>query len=367
MDGEGSHVSSVQLMDLTVSRDGIPVLHGVDLEVADGERIALLGPSGAGKSSLLRAIAGFEEVTSGRILFDGADVTRLPTRERGLAMFAQDPALFHHLDVEANIAFPLSLRGIDAEERTRRVAAEARTFSLTRLLRRRPRTLSAGEAGEVALARSLVRRGTVLLLDEPLARTDGRRRSDLVGELIGVQEGYGVTCLLATNDGRVAMSAGQRCAVLHDGRLVQLGPPWELYQRPATAFVAGFLGTPPMNLLPGRIERIAGRTELVAGPFRVRSISPRLTPLAGGACTVGIRPADLRPASGDELIVVEEVVRRRVFLGADIEVAIGGPGDEVVARLPRPGPPPGALLRLTVDPADVHVFAPDGRALAHGV
>jgi len=363
-------VGSVQLIDLTVAREGTPVLHGLDLRVDDGERLALLGPSGAGKSSLLRAIAGFEDVTSGRILIDGDDVTGRPTRERGLAMVAQDRALFHHLDVEHNVAFPLTLRGVEAGEQARRVAAEARTFSLTGLLGRRPRTLSAGEAGEVALARSLVRRGTVLLLDEPFAQTDGLRRSDLVRELIRVQEGYGVTCLLATNDQRVAMSAAQRCAVLHEGRIAQVGTPRELYARPATRFVAGFLGTPPMNLLAGRVERIAGRAELLAGPFRIRSVSPHLTPLIGNVCTVGIRPTDLRPATGDELIVVEEVVRRNAFLGADIEVTIGAspdPDDEVVARLPRPAPPLGALLRLTVDPAHVHVFAPDGQAVAHGV
>ncbi|MEX2551281.1 MAG: ABC transporter ATP-binding protein [Nitriliruptoraceae bacterium] len=360
----------MQLIDVTVTRGGSPVLHDVDLRVAAGERVAILGPSGAGKSSLLRAVAGFEHIAHGRILIAERDVTGLPTRERGVAMVAQDAALHGHLDVEENLGFPLTLRGVEPAERARRVAAEARTFSLTKLLRRRPRTLSAGEAHEVALARSLVRRGTVLLLDEPFAKADDGRRAALLHELVQVQEGYGVTCLLATNDQRIAMSAAHRCAVLHEGRLVQVAPPQELYDRPSTVFVAGFLGTPPMNLLTGHIERVAGRAQLQAGPFQIPSVSPRISPLVGTRCTVGIRPTDLRPASGDELIVIEEVVRRRTFLGAGFEVGIGAssdPVEEVVARLGAAEPPVGALLRLTVDPSHVHVFAPDGRALAHGV
>jgi len=363
-------VGTVHLYDLHVTKDGDELLHGIDLRVAAGERVAVLGPSGAGKSTLLRAIAGLDPVTAGQVVLDGRDVTTLPTREREVAMVSQTAALYRHLDVGANVAFPLWVRGVEADERSQRVEAEARAFSLRGLLRRKPRTLSQGEQHEVALARSLVRRGGVLLLDEPFAQADALRRGMLVQELIRIQEGYGATLLVATNDQRDAMSLAHRCAVLHEGRVVQVASPTELYDAPATIFVAGFLGAPPMNLLPGRIERHAGRAQVRAGPFRITSATPRVSRWVDSDCTLGVRPQDLQRASGNEVIVVEEVVRRRAFLGAHIEVAIGPsaePSDHVVAMVDRPAPEVGELLRLSVPPDKVHVFAPDGRAISHGV
>ncbi len=363
-------MGTVHLYDLHVVKDGTTVLQGIDLRVDAGERLAVLGPSGAGKSTLLRAVAGLDTVAGGQVVLDGRDVTSLPTREREVAMVSQTAALYRHLDVAGNVAFPLWVRGVDTEEREQRVEAEARAFSLRGLLRRRPRTLSQGEQHEVALARSLVRRGGVLLLDEPFAQADAPRRAMLVQELIRVQEGYGVTLLVATNDQRVAMSLAHRCAVLHHGRFVQVASPTELYAAPATTFVAGFLGTPAMNLLPGRIERSAGRAQVRAGPFRIPSVIPQVSRWVGSDCVLGVRPDDLQHATGEELIVVEEVVRRRAFLGAHIEVAIGASGDpaeHVVAMVDRPAPRVGELLRLTVPADKVHVFAPDGQAIAHGV
>lgn len=363
-------MGTIHLYDLHVTRDDDAVLHGIDLRIDAGERVAVLGPSGAGKSTLLRAIAGLDTVAGGQVVLDGRDVTSLPTREREVSMVSQTAALYRHLDVAANVAFPLWVRGVEPDERDQRVEAEARAFSLRGLLRRKPRTLSQGEQHEVALARSLVRRGGVLLLDEPFAQADAPRRAMLVQELIRIQEGYGVTLLVATNDQRVAMSLAHRCAVLHQGRLVQVASPTELYTSPATTFVAGFLGSPPMNLLPGRIERVAGRTQVRAGPFHIPSATPRVSRRVDSECTLGVRPHDLHRATGDEVIVIEEVVRRRAFLGAHIEVAIGDssePSDQVVAMVERPAPRIGELLRLTVLPDKVHVFAPDGQVISHGV
>lgn len=363
-------MGTVHLYDLRVTRNGGEVLHGIDLRIDAGERLAVLGPSGAGKSTLLRAVAGLDTVTGGQVVLGGHDVTSLPTREREVSMVSQTAALYRHLDVAGNVAFPLWVRGVEEEERDQRVAAEARAFSLGGLLRRKPRTLSQGEQHEVALARSLVRRGGVLLLDEPFAQADAPRRGMLVQELIRIQEGYGVTLLVATNDQRVAMSLAHRCAVLHHGRLVQVASPTELYAAPATTFVAGFLGAPPMNLLPGRIERVAGRAQVRAGPFGIPSVTPRLSRWVGSDCTLGVRPHDLQRAAGEELIVIEEVVRHQAFLGAQIEVAIGpsdDPADHVVAMVDRPAPRLGELLRLSVSPDKVHVFAPDGQVITHGV
>lgn len=363
-------MATIQLQDLRVTKEGTPVLHGIDLTVPDHERLAVLGPSGAGKSTLLRAIAGLDPVSGGQVRVGGRDVTTLPTREREVSMVAQAGGLIRHLDVAGNVAFPLWVRGVDADEQHRRVDAQARAFSLSGLLRRKPRTLSAGEQQEVSLARSLVRRGGVLLLDEPFSKADAPRRTQLMQELIRIQEGYGVTLVIATNDQRVAMSLAQRCAVLHRGRITQVGAPSALYAAPETTFVATFLGSPPMNLLPGRVERVAGRAQLRAGPLTVASVGPRLSRLIDSPCTVGIRPGDLHRARGDELVVIEEVVTRRAFLGAEVEVAIStgdGTDAELVATLERPPPAVGALLRLTVAPEHIHVFAPDGQAVSHGV
>jgi multiple sugar transport system ATP-binding protein len=361
-------VTSIELDGVTLSRGGQRLLDDVHLRIHSGERVVLLGPSGADKTTLLRVVAGLEEPTAGRVGLDGRDVTALPPRARDIAMVTQEASLQPHLDVAANVGFPLQVHGVDRDEIAERVAAEARVFSLQGLLHRRPRTLSAGQSHDVALARSLVRRGSVLLLDEPLARVDAARRETLLRDLIDVQEGYGVTLLAATNDQRVAMSLAHRLAILHAGRLAQVGTPDEVYHRPATSFVAGFLGSPPMNLLPGRVQAAVSGVRVQAGPLRLRSFHPVVTDLAGQAVVVGVRPSDLRLAGDDDVAAVEEPVVRTAFLGAEVEVAVSaGDGHELVALVPRPIPTVGALLRLALAPADVHLFAPDGPALAHGV
>jgi multiple sugar transport system ATP-binding protein len=361
-------VTTIELVGVTLSRGGQRSLDDVHLRVDSGERVVVLGPSGAGKTTLLRVVAGLEAPTAGTILLDGQDVTALPTRVRDVSMVTQEVSLQPHLDVERNVAFPLTVHHLARDEIDERVHAEARVFSLEGLLHRRPRTLSAGQQHDVALARSLVRRGSILLLDEPLARVDAHRRDTLLRELRDVQRGYGVTLLAATNDQRVAMSLADRLAILHGGRVVQVDTPHEVYQRPATTFVAGFLGDPGMNLLPGRVRPAVTGVRIEAGPLRLRSFAPSVTDLAGRDVVVGIRPADLRVPTDGDRVVIEEPVARTAFLGAEVEVAVAaGDGRELIAHLPRPIPAIGSLLRLALAPRDVHLFAPDGPALAHGV
>jgi ABC-type sugar transport system ATPase subunit len=363
-------MSSLELMSVTVSRGERRLLDAVDLAVATAERVVILGPSGSGKTTLLRTVAGLEQHVTGTIRIDGRDVTALQPRDRGVSMVNQEASLQPHLDVGSNVAFPLRIRRVPRDEVAERVLAEARAFAFRDLLQRRPSTLSAGERHEVALARSLVRRPELLLLDEPLARADAPRRSVLLRELIAVQQGYGVTLLVATNDQRVAMSLAHRIAVLDDGRLVQVGTPGEVFRRPGTAFVAGFLGTPAMNLLRGRVTRARAGVRVEAGPIRVTSFRPEVSDLAGREVIVGIRPTDLdRVDAHDEgLLVIEEPVLRRAFLGSEIEVGLdAGDGRELTAIVDRPAPETGSLLRLRADPAQVHLFALDGPALAHGV
>jgi multiple sugar transport system ATP-binding protein len=362
-------VSTIELVGVSLVRDGHVLLDAIDLSVAAGERLVVLGPSGAGKSSLLRVVAGLEAPTAGAVHLGGVDVTGHPPGTRDISMVNQEASLQPHLDVARNVGFPLSIHHVPTAEIEERVQAEARVFSLHRLLRRRPNTLSAGQRHDVALARSLVRRGSILLLDEPLARVDARRKDELLRQLLAVQQGYGVTLLAATNDQRVAMSLADRIALLDAGRLVQVGAPTEVFERPANAFVAAFLGSPGMNLLPGRVRAAVSGVRIDAGPLRVRSFAPEVTDLAGREVLVGVRPTDLRPyPAGDATVVIEEVVVRTAFLGADVEVGLEvGDGRELTAVLRGPRPTLGALLRLTVDPHRIHLFDPAGPALAHGV
>lgn len=369
-------MSHVRLAAVTVVKGTTEVLHHTDLEVGDGQRLVVLGPSGAGKTTLLRVVAGLDPAATGSVLLDGQDVTGVATRERGVSMVTQEAALLKHLDVEHNVAFPLTLRGVEEPERSQRVEAEVQAFSLKRLLRRRPNQLSMGEQHDAAMARALVRRGGVLLLDEPFANTDAGRRTALLRELLRLQEGYGVTLLAATNDQQIALQLAERCVVLRDGTIVQDAAPLELLTRPATTFVAGFLGSPPMNLIPGHVEHAAGRTRIIAGPVRIEQPRPEVAALAGRDCTVGIRPHDLHRATTTDrrddvtLVRVEEVVRRTAFLGSEVEVAIApgeAPDQHLVAVIDRPVPGVGTLLALAVPRSQVHVFDEHGSAVVHGV
>jgi multiple sugar transport system ATP-binding protein len=355
-------VAELRLVDLHVRYPGAEVdaLAGVDLTVPNGSRTVLIGGSGSGKTTLLRAVAGLAPVVHGRILLDGRDVTGLSPGDRDVAMVRQEGSLFPHLDVRGNLGFGLQVRQVPPAEVDRRVDAEARAFNLTRLLGRRPATLAAGERHEVALARSLVRRGAVLLLDEPFARVDAHRRADLRRELLRIQAGYGVTTVLTTNDPVTALVLGDQVAVVHDGRLQQVGPPLEVAEAPASIAVADAVVVPAMNLVPGVTERRAGRDVVVAGPLRIALRRP--CPLRH--VTVGVRPGRLE-LGGDGPVVP---VRRRVFLGAEEELVLGVPGQPELRVTTVRGRTDGLeATAVRVRPADVHLFDPvSGAAVRRG-
>jgi multiple sugar transport system ATP-binding protein len=239
----------VEVRGLTKYFGDVPAVDGVDLRSEEGEFLVLLGPSGCGKTTLLRMIAGLEEPTEGEVLLGGEVVNGLPPRARRIAMVFQSYALYPHMTVANNIAFPLKSQGVEPAERAAKVQWAAELFGIERLLHRRPRQLSGGERQRVALARALVREPSVFLLDEPLSNLDAKLRAAARDDLMEFQRRIGITTLYVTHDQVEAMGMGDRIAVMNHGQVRQFGPPEEVYHHPADVFVAQFLGSPPMNLL----------------------------------------------------------------------------------------------------------------------
>jgi multiple sugar transport system ATP-binding protein len=267
----------------------VQVLRDFSLSTQDGEFLVLLGPSGCGKTTCLRTVAGLERPDSGRILLDGRDITGLEPRDRDMAMVFQSYALYPHLDVYENIAFPLRVRKLSEAEAESRVRRAGERLGLGELLRRRPRELSGGQRQRVALARAIVRQPNAFLFDEPLSNLDAKLRVEMRGELKRLQHELGVTAIYVTHDQAEAMTLGQRIAVMRGGVLEQVGPPEEVYSRPANLFVAGFLGSPAMNFLAGHVDEAARL--FVAGPVRVPLDAEPLARAAGAASvTLGVRP-----------------------------------------------------------------------------
>ncbi|SNY80208.1 multiple sugar transport system ATP-binding protein [Nocardia amikacinitolerans] len=330
----------------------------VSLDIADGEFMVLLGPSGCGKSTLLRLIAGLETPTSGRVLLDGRDITGVAPQQRDLAMVFQSYALYPHLTVERNIAFPLRARRQSRARIAERVAEVAAALELTPLLRRRPAALSGGQRQRVALARAMVRDPGAFLMDEPLSNLDAKLRSATRAELIALHRRLGATFLYVTHDQVEAMTMATRIALFEDGRLAQVGPPEELYDRPRSTFVAGFLGSPPMNLLSATatVTERDGRLRVVAegldAALGIRGAHGDI------AVTVGVRPERLR------VVAERGALRGRVTmvenLGSEELLHVDLGGQSLCARVARPAAVrPGDAVELDAAPADLHLFDPD--------
>ncbi|MEW6268248.1 MAG: ABC transporter ATP-binding protein, partial [Thermodesulfobacteriota bacterium] len=274
----------------------LAVLRSFSLVAEDGELVTVLGPSGCGKSTLLRLIAGLEEPTGGTITLDGRRIDELPPHERDVAMVFQSYALYPHMTVRANVEFPLRMRGVARDERRRRAEEVAGLLELGELLERKPGALSGGQRQRVALARALVRRPALFLLDEPLSNLDARLRESVRRYIRDVQRRLHVTTLYVTHDQTEAMTLGDRVVVLERGRVQQCDTPVAVYERPANAFVAGFVGTPPMNLLRGR--RADGM--LAIGDVRIPldDAARRTLSGAGAEVVVGVRPEAFAACDG---------------------------------------------------------------------
>ncbi len=352
-------MASVTLRQLTKRFDpGTAVLHGLSLEIEDGEFLVLLGPSGCGKTTVLRCIAGLEEPTAGEILIGLRDVTQLPPGERDVAMVFQNYALYPHLSVRENIAFPLAMRRTPAPDITRRVQAVAERLGIDELLERRPGGLSGGQRQRVALGRAIVREPKAFLFDEPLSNLDAKLRVEMRTELLKLHRSLGATMLYVTHDQVEAMTMGRRIAVLHRGQLRQVGTPAEVYGRPADAFVARFIGSPGMNLVPGAADPKRKRVA-ICGSLRIRA--PLAVP---DRVQLGVRPEHVSlgdPSEGSGAALVRMVEP----LGSETLVHLDAGGATVVAKVPGiPALAPGDRVGVRMEPHHVHLFDASGARLA---
>ena len=351
---------------------GVYAIRDLNLHIADGELLVCVGPSGCGKSTVLRLLAGLEEATQGTLRIDGCRVNNLPPQQRNIAMVFQDYALYPYLSVRGNLEFPLKMRQLPRAEIHQRVAQVAAMLGMTELLDRLPKQLSGGQRQRVAMGRALVRDPTVFLLDEPLSNLDAKLRVQVRVEIGELQQRTGTTMIYVTHDQVEAMTLGDRVAVLDQGRLQQVAPPQELYERPANAFVAGFIGNPPMNLFPSRLvsdarNRLAFMLDHQGVPI-TSDTQERLRAWLDQPLTAGIRPEALRLAASEAEGPVVTVVDVE-YLGHETLVKVC-PGSAasgaavIVARLPGRQPfVRGDTIRLQLDASRLYLFAADGQVL----
>src|SRR5438105_15125857 len=360
MRGESS-MSSVQIRDVRKSFGNFEVLHGVTIPIDDGEFVVLVGPSGCGKSTLLRMLAGLENITSGTISIGDRVVNNVQPKERDIALVFQNYALYPHMTVADNMGFSLKLRGARQEEISTGVKRAAEILALSPLLERYPRQLSGGQRQRLAMGRAIVRDPQVFLFDEPLSNLDAKLRVAMRIEIKELHQRLKTTTVYVTHDQIEAMTMADRIVVMHDGLVEQIGAPLELYDRPQNLFVAGFIGSPAMNLLNGAI-RADGRLEFESesGIRLPLAVAPRMSD--GQPVVYGIRPEHFALADDGaeaEVQVVEPT-------GSELQIAAKVGGAEVIAVFrERHNFRPGEKIRLKPDPRLAHLFdVPSGKRLS---
>jgi ABC-type sugar transport system ATPase subunit len=359
-------VTRIELRGVTgAPRGGRPIVADLSLAATSGEVLALLGPSGSGKTTVLRIVAGLEDVTGGDVLVGGARVNDQPTHSRDLAMVTEEQTMLAYLDVEGNIGFGLRVRGVKGAEVDERVRTEARAYGLAGLLRRRPRSLSAGQRQAASVARATVRLPRAFLLDEPFSRIDARERLRLRNELGRYVRALGVTTLLATNDQGEALAVADRIAVLRGGRLEQVDTPERLYHRPANAFVAAFVGDPGMNILRVLLEAGSRTTRMRAGGHTVTlpALPERLRQAYDGSpVLLGVRPEHLRVTEPGTPGTLPAVVERAEYLGATTRLRVRLDETDAVLTVVRASAEgvaaTGQRIAVQPRPAGAHLFDP---------
>ncbi|RNE64054.1 ABC transporter ATP-binding protein [Cryobacterium tepidiphilum] len=333
-----------------------PAVDELDLQVADGEFLVLVGPSGCGKSTSLRMLAGLEEVNDGNIFIGERNVTDVPPKDRDIAMVFQNYALYPHMTVAENMGFALKIAGVNKDERASRVLEAAKLLDLEPYLGRKPKALSGGQRQRVAMGRAIVRQPQVFLMDEPLSNLDAKLRVQTRTQIASLQRRLGVTTVYVTHDQTEALTMGDRIAVLKDGVLQQVGTPRDLYAKPNNVFVAGFIGSPAMNLLLADV--VEGGIKF--GTSTVPVQRDTLAAASGTQVTIGIRPEDiiLSPVAGEGLAVNVDLVEE---LGADGYLyghsESNGRRTDIVARVDgRSHPNAGDTVYLTTTPNHLHIF-----------
>jgi ABC-type sugar transport system ATPase subunit len=347
-------VATVSLRQLRKTFGTVEVVQGIDLDIADGEFVVLVGPSGCGKSTCLRMVAGLETPSGGEILIDNAVVNERDPKDRDIAMVFQDYALYPHMSVAENMAFSLRYRGTARAEIARRVAGAAAILDIAHLLERRPRELSGGQRQRVAMGRAIVRDPKVFLFDEPLSNLDAKLRVAMRTEIKRLRDRLRATTMYVTHDQVEAMTLADRIVVMQGGRIEQVGTPEDIYDAPATAFVAGFMGAPAMNLLPGAI---ADGAAVLPGGTRLALAT---APPDRESVLVGLRPealAWLPPGQESDTGVVSGTASVVEPLGAETLVTIELAGHALHARVPpRSVRHAGESVRLAVAPEALHLF-----------
>ena len=355
-------MATVLLRDVRKSYGDLQVIHGVSMDIDDGEFVVILGPSGCGKSTLLRTVAGLETITAGEIVIGDRVVNNLEPKDRDIAMVFQNYALYPHMSVYDNMAFGLKMRKFDKSEIKKRVMNAADILGITDHLTRKPRMLSGGQRQRVALGRAIVRNPQVFLFDEPLSNLDAKLRVQMRIEIKKLHQRLSTTSIYVTHDQVEAMTLGDRVVVMKDGLIQQVGEPLELYNTPANKYVAGFIGSPAMNFANVMIENEGGVLFASNPAMRVRvpdAVAARLGAHAGKAATLGIRPEDLRMATSadaaDHIITatveVSEQLGSEVIL--DVKVAEGA---MVASVEPTVRVKPGEPVRLALNPGGLRFF-----------
>lgn len=342
----------------------VEALKGVSFAVEQGEFFCLLGASSSGKTTTLRAVSGLEELARGQITFDGQNMTDAPVQGRGMSMIFQTFALYPHLTIRANLAYPLVRDGVDKRQIQQRVSEVAELLRVTHTLGRKPNTLSGGEQQRVAIGRAIVRRPKLLLLDEPLTNLDAKLRHDMRAEFKRLHRELGMTMVYATPDQLEALTMGQRVALLDDGVIVETGTPQDLYARPSQTFVASMVGSPAINLIPGTITRSGSRVQLSV-PFAELELDNTAINMelnSGDEITFGIRPHDLHVASGDTRSDIAGKVRLTEPLGDITILDIDVRGSLLKLVLPEDqaaGYRLGQEIELSFQLSDAHLFMSD--------
>ena len=348
-----------------------PSVDALNLAISDGEFLVLVGPSGCGKSTSLRMLAGLEDVNSGRILIGDKDVTDVQPKDRDIAMVFQNYALYPHMSVHDNMGFALKIAGTPKDEIDKRVREAAKILGLTEYLDRKPKALSGGQRQRVAMGRAIVRKPKVFLMDEPLSNLDAKLRVQTRTQIASLQRSLGVTTVYVTHDQTEALTMGDRIAVLKDGILQQVGTPREMYDKPANDFVAGFIGSPAMNLgqftVDGEVATI-GEAKIPLSRATLDAIAPE----DNGKVTIGFRPESLEVVSAEDehsipvrLSFVEELGSDAYIYGElvgaeDSEEKLGSGEDssQIIVRVPpRTAPEPGETVYVRIKPGEEHIFS----------